>query len=157
MQSYSFDVNLGFWRWNDGYGYGMGRGKEVEYRGEKNGGEWRVGWDVNASTRDGSLLPVSGKCMAIVAMFHPPPSLPLHPFLSASLVFPAEKKFSFHRESWKASFKVSLAPLGANNNNNNTRWYIPLPRLQLYDIRSNFLSEFYLFPPSSLIQCFSYF
>lgn len=85
------------------------------------------------------------------------PLPPLHPFLSASLVFPAEKKFSFHRESRKASFKVPLAPLGANNNNNNTRWYIPLPRLQLYDIRSNFLSEFYLFPPSSLIQCFCFY
>lgn len=64
----------------------------MEYRGEKNGGEWRVGWDVNASTRrDGSLLPVSGKCMAIVAMFHPPP-LP-HTFFSPHPWFSPLKSF----------------------------------------------------------------
>ena len=87
---------------------GRGKGKAVEYRGGKNGGgEWRVGWNVNASW-DGSLLPVSGKCMAIVAT-----SLPL--LDSPPEKFPLHRGDAVHTNPEKSPSKFSL--LCANNNN----------------------------------------
>lgn len=127
-----------------GVGEGRRKGKAMEYRGGKNGGgEWRVGWDVNASW-DGSLLPVSGKCMAIVAMFHVP-SPP--PFSLRTLGSPS-KKFSLswmpftilnpEKSPWKFLFCA--------NNNNIIHGVSHVSKLYFWNFLSSFIFLFLFYP-----------
>lgn len=131
-------------------GGGEGRGR-AEYRGGENGGgEWRVGWDINASW-DGSLLPVSGKCIAIVAMFH----VPSPPPFSLRILGSPPEKFSLHLLHAftsgilkKTSSKVPLLVFCANNNNIMHGVSEALARIFL-----KFPFEFY-FPLRLFIECF---